>query len=590
MTDQLFWVMRQLAAGTLLVLFLSAPLAAQVPDKIYWGGDIITMLESNLYAEAVAVSGERIIAVGRLRDIQQLASPTTEMIDLQGRTMLPGFIDAHGHFLSAGTLVINSVNLTPPPMGNITTIDELIVALREKADADPDAALVQGAGYDDTLLAEMRHPNRFDLDQVSTSRPVLITHISGHVAAANSMALQMAQVFADTPNPDGGRIVRNPVTGEPTGVLEGMARGLLSSLVPSGSQEQALAGLRVASELWAAAGFTTATDNVSDASQLESVYARGLDSGDLFVRLEIWPRALSLDAARAFPAVRSGTDLSGGREMITLGPLKFQIDGSPQGYTAHFSQPYLTQRPDDDGNYRGFSYWDDRDAFIDLVKALHRDGWQITVHGNGDQGIQDALDAFAEAQRDFPRQDTRHSIQHAQFTRPDQLDQMAAMGVTASFFIGHTFYWGDRHKNIFFGSHRAEHMSPLKGAQERGLRFSTHTDSPVTPIDGIQMIWSSVNRMSTGGDVIGESQRISPLQALKAITIDAAWQYFHEDIKGSIEPGKLADFVILSANPLHVGHLDPMLIKDIRVLETIVGGKTVFSGSTVSIAAQQFPN
>jgi predicted amidohydrolase YtcJ len=162
--------------------------------------------------------------------------------------------------------------------------------------------------------------------------------------------------------------------------------------------------------------------------------------------------------------------------------------------------------------------------------------------------------------------------------------------VTASFFIGHTFYWGDRHKNIFFGSHRAEHMSPLKGAQERGLRFSTHTDSPVTPIDGIQMIWSSVNRMSTGGDVIGEGQRISPLQALKAITIDAAWQYFHEDMKGSIEPGKLADFVILSDNPLHVGHLDPMLIKDIRVLETIVGGKTVFSGSTVSIAAQQFPN
>lgn len=590
MSDQLFWVRRQLAAGTLLVLFLSAPLAAQVPDKIYWGGDIITMLESDLYAEAVAVSGDRIIAVGRLRNIQQLAGPSTEMIDLQGRTMLPGFIDAHGHFLSAGTLVINSVNLTPPPMGNITTIDELTAALREKADADPDAALVQGAGYDDTLLAEMRHPNRFDLDQVSTSRPVLITHISGHVAAANSMALEMAQVFADTPNPDGGRIVRDPVTGEPTGVLEGMARGLVSSLVPSGSQEQALAGLRVASELWAAAGFTTATDNVSDASQLESVYARGLDSGDLFVRLEIWPRALSLDAARAFPAVRSGTDLSGGREMITLGPLKFQIDGSPQGYTAHFSQPYLTQRPDDDGNYRGFSYWDDRDAFIDLVKALHRDGWQITVHGNGDQGIQDALDAFAEAQRDFPRQDTRHSIQHAQFTRPDQLDQMAAMGVTASFFIGHTFYWGDRHKNIFFGSHRAEHMSPLKGAQERGLRFSTHTDSPVTPIDGIQMIWSSVNRMSTGGDVIGEGQRISPLQALKAITIDAAWQYFHEDMKGSIEPGKLADFVILSDNPLHVGHLDPMLIKDIRVLETIVGGKTVFSGSTVSIAAQQFPN
>ncbi len=167
---------------------------------------------------------------------------------------------------------------------------------------------------------------------------------------------------------------------------------------------------------------------------------------------------------------------------------------------------------------------------------------------------------------------------------------MASLDVSPSFFIGHTFYWGDRHKNVFFGPYRAAHMSPLKGALEEGMRFSTHTDTYVTPIDGIQMIWSAVNRKSTSGDVIGEDQRITPYEAMKAITTGPAWQFFEEDIKGSIEPGKLADFVILSDNPLSIGHLDPMKLKDIKVLETIVGGETVFEGETESIVARQFPN
>ena len=298
----------------------------------------------------------------------------------------------------------------------------------------------------------------------------------------------------------------------------------------------------------------------------------------------------TIEDARKFPVVKSGSDLTGGRNMITQGPMKLGIDGSPQGYTAHFTQPYTTQRPQDDGHYRGFSYWDDRNAFFQYVEDLHRDGWQMTTHANGDAGIQDALDAYSAALRAYPRKDARHTIQHAQFTRPDQLDQMQALGIMPSFFVGHTFYWGDRHRDIFFGENRASQISPLKGAQDRGLIFTTHTDSLVSPIDGIQMIWSSVNRMSTSGKIIGEDERVDPLQALEAITINAAWQYFQEDLKGSIETGKLADFVVVSDNPLTIGHLDPMKIKDIKILETIVGGETVFEGETTSIVARHFPD
>jgi predicted amidohydrolase YtcJ len=561
--------------------------SAQAPDRIFIG-NVVTMVDDGMYAEAVAVRGERIIAVGMREDIVQLADEQTEVRDLGDRALLPGFIDTHGHMLGAGLSELLFADLMPPPMGSVTNMDALVATLRKYAAERPEAPFIRGLGYDDTLLAEMRHPNRHDLDRVTTARPVVIVHISGHLAVGNSKALKMAGVDADTPHPDGGRIVKDPVSGEPTGVMEGNASQLLHRLVPEPTLEEALAGLRRASELWAAAGFTTATDNVTSAALIDGLYRRGVDSGDLFVRLEIWPRTSSLDEARQFPAVISGTDLTDGRHMMTLGPIKLQIDGSPQGYTAHFSQPYTTQRPHDHGAYRGFPYWDDVQAFRETVAALHRDGWQITIHGNGDQGIQDALNAIAMAQRAFPRDDVRHTIQHAQFARPDQLVQMAALNVSASFFIGHTFYWGDRHQQVFLGPGRANHMSPLRSAIDRGVRATLHTDTPVTPIDGIQMIWSAVNRVSTGGNVIGADQRVTALEAVKAITSEAAWQYHHETLKGTIEAGKLADFVVLSDDPMSVAHLDPMKIKDIEVLETILGGETIFSGATRSIVARHF--
>lgn len=577
-----------LAGCAVPALMVLAGPALAAADRIWFGGDIVTMDHANLFAEAVAIEEGRIIGVGRLADIEALADAETERIDLQGRTMLPGFIDPHSHFLWAGTTSLYEVNLNSPPLGGVTDMDGLVARLSDWAEANPDAPAIVGNSYDDTLLAEMRHPTRADLDRVSTTRPVIITHISGHVRAVNSAALAAAGIDAQTANPDGGRIGKDG-DGQPSGVLEGGASALVTGLLPKQSEAQQLAAVRAASEMWLAAGFTTATDNIRDPAIVD-LYLKALETGDLRLRLEYWPRTLTIEAARAFPAVRSGTDLTGGRNMVTQGPMKLGIDGSPQGYTAHFTEPYTTQRPQDDGQYRGFSYWDDRDAFFRYVAQLHRDGWQMTTHANGDAGIQDAIDAYAAAMRAYPRPDARHTIQHAQFTRPDQLDQMAALGINPSFFIGHTFYWGDRHRDIFFGPSRASQISPMKAAMDRGLIVTTHTDSPIVPIDGIQMIWSSVNRMTTGGQVLGPDLRVNPLQALEAITSNAAWQYFQEDLKGSITPGKLADFVILSDNPLAVGFLDPMKLKDIRIMETIVGGESRFAGESVSIVARHFPD
>lgn len=562
--------------------------ATQAPDKIYYGGPIITMNDSSLLAEAVAIKDGKIIAVDRLRTIEAMADDKTMRVDLDGKTMMPGFVDGHSHFLATGANTLNKIDLNPAPIGNVNEIDDIIAKLKERAAEMRDASVITGIGYDDTLVKEMRHPTKVDLDKASTKVPIIITHISGHLAVGNSKALEMAGITSDTANPDGGRIEKND-TGEPTGVMEGNATGLLYTLIPKQTDDDWITAIATASKMWAAAGFTTASDNLTSPDQID-YFKTALKRDQQTVRVNFWPRVRSVEEVHTFPAVQSGTDLSDGKRMLVQGPVKFTIDGSPQGYTAHFSEPYTTQRSHDDGEYRGFAYWDDRNQFFDIVEQLHRDGYQLTIHGNGDQGIQDVIDAYSAAQRAHPREDARHGIIHAQFSRPDQLAQMAALDISPSFFIGHTFYWGDRHKSVFFGSHRANHMSPLKGALERGVRFSTHTDTYVTPIDGIQMIWSAVNRMSTSGDIIGEDQRIPPYEALKAITINAAWQFFEDDIKGSIEPGKLADFVILSDNPLTVGHADPMNIKDIKVLATIVGGITVFEGETNSIVARHFPN
>ncbi|MCP5058945.1 MAG: amidohydrolase family protein [bacterium] len=253
--------------------------------------------------------------------------------------------------------------------------------------------------------------------------------------------------------------------------------------------------------------------------------------------------------------------------------MKIVADGSIQGYTGYLSEPYHVP-PGDDPAFRGYPRVP-RDELITRAKRYHAAGWQLAIHGNGDASIDDILDAFEAAFADTPSEDPRPIIIHAQMSRDDQLDRMAELQVIPSFFSLHTYYWGDRHRDLFMGPDRAARMSPAKSALDKGVHFTIHCDAPVVPMEPLRLIWSAVNRKSSSGKDIGPAERITPMQALRATTIDAAYQYHDEDNKGSLEEGKLADYVILSASPLE----DPAHIDEIRVLETFVGGERVYQAS-----------
>ncbi len=561
-----------------LNMFVSAALAV---DTIYTNGTIITMNGQEV-AEAVAVTGDRIEAVGSNDAIYALADQNTEIINLGGKVMLPGFYDPHSHFLGYGINVVTSVDLNSPPLGTVTNIADLIAALEAKAQTLTSAdQWIQGSNYDDTLLAEMRHPTKADLDLVSGNHPIMIKHISGHIAVANSKALQLAGITAATPDPAGGRIVRDPVTGDPTGVLEEPAAFMIvSNVVPPMSNEDYFRGLAVSSSTYLAAGVTTACEGAYG-HWFVDMYKAGLQYGILKNRVVALPSNMpAANILAMFTGLKPGDDLTT-NHMITLGPAKNFADGSIQGYTGFLSQPYYVQ-PAGETNYVAFPTLTQAEVSA-WVKTFHDAGWQCHIHGNGDAAIEYILNAYEAAQAANPRPDARHTIIHSQMARMDQLDRMAVLGVIPSFFVSHTYYWGDRHWNIFMGPERAAKMSPCRSALDRGLIITHHNDTPVTPISPLMSVWSAVNRISSGGRVIGADERISVYEALRGVTIDAAYDYFEENLKGSIEGGKLADFVVLGANPLTVDSLD---IKDIPVLATIVGNEVVYGADALAEAGE----
>ncbi len=536
------------------------------PDhQVFINGDILTMDGDNRIVEAIAVRRDRIEAVGSTEEIMALAGDETEVVDLRGRTLLPGFIDAHGHFPGSGMHVI-SEDLNSPPIGDKRTMAEVLAALGERVDGTAPGEWVTGFGYDDTLLAEMRHPTRAELDGVSTEHPVVAMHISGHMLVANSLALERVGIDADTPDPVGGVIGRRPGSREPNGLLEETARLDVLTQMQDIALIDVYRMMKAASVEYASLGVTTAQ---SGGTSVE--LTRGLS---IFSRLGVIPMRLVL-----FPFEHEfGESLFNGdydpedyqSDRVTMGAVKLVADGSIQGYTGYLSRPYHTPFHGD-ADYRGYPAIPREELFA-KVEALHRAGYQLAIHGNGDESIEDILDAFESARKVHPVEDPRMILVHSQMSRKDQVARMKALGITPSFFSAHTWYWGDRHRDIFMGPERAATMSPARWALEEGLRFSSHLDTPVTPMLPLQAVWSQVHRRTTSGDVLGPEQCISVMDALRAVTIDAAWQVFQDDNRGSLEPGKYADLVVLSGNPLD----DPTGIRDLKVERTLVGGATIY--------------
>jgi hypothetical protein len=545
------------------------------PDVVYINGDIVTLDKSNVQADAVATWQDKIVAIGSTVQLRKMAGPQTKIIDLGGKTLLPGLIEPHNHLILYGPMALIRVDLSSPPVGQIRNMKELLEALKKRAGVSGIGGWVSGFGYDDTMLEENRHPTRYDLDEVSSDHPIFISHVSAHFLTANSKALLMAGINKDTPQPAGGVIRKDPKTGEPDGVLEETAMMLLYSVLPSFTLDQRVALLAQSALHYLKVGVTSCGDAaVAFPGPLGAldipVYQKTIAKGSLPIRINMMIEGNLL--LKQFGGFLTGF----GDNRLKVGPAKIIGDGSIQGYTGWLTKPYHVPFKGDK-SYCGYPVTPPA-QLNPLVEELHKAGYQIAIHTNGDAAIDAAIEAFRLAQAAHPRQNARHRLEHCQTVREDQLDAIAELGITPSFFVSHAYYWGDRHRDIFLGPERGARISPLKSALKRGIRFSIHSDCPVTPVSPLFCVFAAVNRITSGGKVLGPEFRLTPEEALRAVTIDAAWQTFEEDIKGTIEVGKLADFTILDQNPLKV---PPDQIRNITVKEVIIGGKQVFLDSTV---------
>lgn len=538
-------------------------------DAIYFGGDIITM-EGNeaQYAEAVAVKGGKILFVGSKSEADKFQGNSTEMKDLEGKTLLPGFIDPHSHFMSS--LAMGSqANCQPAPAGEGNSVAGIVKALQKiKADKNiPDGETIIGYGYDDNAMPNGILLNRDDLDKALPNNSVIVIHVSMHGVVLNSKAMKNFNINSETETVKGGIIVRKPGTNEPYGLIMEMSYLPIFAAMPKPSIETQLAQLKEGQMLYAAAGVTTAQEGATHMPEV-SVLERGAKENKLFIDVISYPLFTEMDTLfKVYPP----KDFGKYNNHFKLGGIKITIDGSPQGRTAFFTKPYLTDGPGGEKNWKGEPSFN-QDLANQLLKRIYDAGLQSNFHANGDAAIDMCLKAHEFASAGNPTKDRRTTIIHAQFIRKDQLDKFFEYKMIPSFYTEHTYFFADTHIKLR-GLEQASFISPMKTAIAKGLRPTNHTDFNVVPIDQMFVIWSAVNRISRNGVVIGASERITPYQALQAITTNVAYQYFEENSKGSLKAGKLADLVILDKNPLKV---EAMKIKDIQVMETFKEGELVY--------------
>ncbi|BFM14388.1 amidohydrolase [Maricurvus nonylphenolicus] len=565
-------MVKKLLLGGLLLSLVVVITAYQVfkrpapeASQAFINGVVLTMDRQNNQAEAVLLEGDRIAAVGSSDAIKALAGPDAVIHDLQGKTLMPGFIDAHGHFPGSGMDAF-AINLASPPIGSVKSIDQLLKRVGHEAAQVAEDEWVFGYGYDDTLLAEKRHPSRDELDMVASDRPVLLMHASGHLAVANSRALAMAGISQESADPEGGVYGRDS-EGRLNGLLEETAAVDLQMQATDISAIKFLKMLSYAADEYASQGVTTAQSGATP-KMLGEGLSLASRLGLIPFRLEVWP-LFDEWGAELLETPEAVADYD--TDLFNVGAIKLIADGSIQGYTGYLSKPYH-QPFHGDEDYRGYPRTP-LPELRDWVEKYHRAGFQMAIHGNGDGAMDDIITAFTEAQQKHPVADPRLILIHAQMAREDQLLAMKELGITPSFFSAHTYYWGDRHRNIFMGPERAANMSPARSAANIDLPYTIHLDTPIVPMEPLFLVWSAVNRETRSGFVVGEHQRLTVMEALRAVTIEAAWQIFREQDLGSIEAGKQADLVVLDKNPL----LFPKTLKDIKVERTYVAGLEIYN-------------
>jgi predicted amidohydrolase YtcJ len=568
-----------------LGLGLGAAVAQERADRIWSGGPILTMNDAAMRAEAIAEKGGRIIAVGKAADVMALRGPDTKMMDLNGRALLPGFVDGHGHIFLGGLQAL-AANMLAPPDGNVTDIASMQRILREWIAANEATVrrlgLIIGFGYDQAQMKELRHPTRDDLDAISTEFPILLVHQSAHLGAANSKALEFAGVTAASPNPLGGVIRRKAGGQEPDGVLEEtalipVALKLLAKIGPEGAKTLVRSG----AELWAKYGHTTAQEGRVVPSVAEIIRQVGQEGG-FKVDVPVYVDAFS-DRDYIVKSVRPTYT-----NRVRIAGAKLSIDGSPQGFTAWRDRPYYKPVGDYPKGYAGYAAAKD-ESIKDAIDWAYRNRIQVLTHANGEKASDLLIASVREAGRKHGFGDRRPVLIHGQFLREDQVESFKKLKVFPSLFPMHTFYWGDWHRDHTVGPVLAENISPTGWATQRGMMFGTHHDAPVAFPDTMRVLSATVTRRTRSGDILGPNQRVDVITALKAMTIWPAWAHFEEKTKGTLEKGKLADFVVLTKDPTAV---DPETLASLKVAETIKEGVTIYAASEADLkkASLSLPN
>ncbi|CAH1546181.1 Hydrolase [Vibrio jasicida] len=550
---------------------VAEPIKVTAADKIYFGGDILTMAgDTPEYAEAIATLGEKIIYVGNKKGAMEHQFGKTQLVDLKGKALLPGFVDPHSHVYGVG-LQAMVANVLPSPDGQADTVDEIVAILKSAGQDDKQRLFIEktgwilGFGYDDAQLD--RYPTKADLDKVSTEKPVMIIHTSGHLSVANSKALELAGITAESQDPQGGIIRRMEGSQEPNGVLEENAHfAMLFGLTKVIDLELQDMMLEAAQKMYAEYGYTTAQEGRATIEGYEAM-KRASKDGKLIIDLVAYA-----DMVSSSKFMNSEYNSPNYTNHFRIGGVKLNFDGSPQGKTAWLTQPYFHPPHGQAKDYAGYPTFKDEQAY-QYVETAFKNNWQVLTHSNGDAAIEQFIDAVAKANEKLGKKDRRPVLIHGQTIRQDQIDRLAELGIFPSLFPMHTFYWGDWHAESVLGHPRADFISPTKAVREAGLMFSTHHDAPVALPSSFRVLDATVNRTTRTAEVLGPDQRVNTYTALQAMTIWPAYQHFEETKKGSLEIGKNADLIILDNNPLKV---EPATLKDLKIQETISRGETAY--------------
>jgi predicted amidohydrolase YtcJ len=540
-------------------------------DTIFYGGPIVTVNAKNEEVQALAVQNGKIVAVGSKDTVtKEWQSSSTKVIDLKGQTLMPGFVEPHVHIIATSVfegLGLNLSNFTLPYDTKETLTQKMKAALKDV----PAGGWLFGFGVDPSRTTPfMAELNADDLDKVSKDVPIFIVNQSGHIGYVNHKALEIAGVTDKTPNPAGGGVFVKDAKGKLTGKLVEPPSYLpFMAKMPVPTEAQLLGAIQGTMNKIASKGVTTASEMSvganfgvdKEAAIYKSIFAK--NASPIRVRAYLFSESM--------PTGKTSIKPNEGDDHLRFIGVKYISDGSTQGLTAALNKPYTYPK-----NSQWSGALDYKDAEIySSAKAYFDQGWQISTHANGDKAIDQTLTTYSKLLANNPKpQDRRLRIEHFTINNESQVKKAVQLGVVPSFTIGHVDYWGAAFNNEIVGAERAKRIDPAGDFKRAGAKFTLHSDTPVSPVGPLNYISEEVTRLwqLPPQKALGPDQAVSVDDAIRAITIDAAYQIFADNIVGSLEVGKQADLVVLEKNPRTTPPAD---IRNIKVIGTYVDGKPV---------------